>query len=344
MAAKDKGSEYKRDIVALEEQAVKWWPPFLAEKESSTSIIPALLESQDGFISILNLVSEDPLNVFKIIEASKFPANLFLKHLVVLADFGGEQIQRLNKNFKSIVPEKSGKQHLTFHWNDKDHEYSFKKIPFRGVLNNTKLGIDGPGLRANQPLDELKSDMIALLLFGSSAINIEDSSILHKCEIGTFLGKTEVLEKYIKQKYIWVSRITGGAQANSLGQVAQDYVVESLKRFLPEYKITRNGVISTKGGKIPFDVVITENNKSVGVELTFQVTTNSTIERKAGQTASRQRFLHEAGHFIAYIIDGAGNFQRRSAIATICSNSDCTVAYTPKEFKVLAEFIKGKLL
>jgi hypothetical protein len=338
-----KNFDFKRDIAALEKEAVQWWPSFLAEKESSTSIIPALLESQDGFVSILNLVSEDPFNVFKIIEASKFPANLFLKHLAVLADFGGEQMQRLNKNFNSIVSVKNKAHYFTFHWNEKNYKYSFKSIPFRGVLNNTRLGIDGPGLRENQPLDDLKADMIAILLFGSSAIDISDGSILHKCEIGTLLEKKEELEKYIKQKYIWVSRITGGAHANSLGQVAQDYLVETLKSYLPKYKVVRNGVIATRGGKIPFDVVVSGKNESVGIELTFQVTTNSTIERKAGQAAGRQKFLHDAGHFIAYVIDGAGNFQRRSAIATICGSSDCTVAYSPQEFMVLAEFIKKVL-
>ncbi len=49
------------------------------------------------------------------------------------------------------------------------------------------------------------------------------------------------------------------------------------------------------------------------------------------------------GNSIAYVIDGAGNFHRRSAISKICSHSDCTVAYTEEELDVLANFVRGAL-
>jgi hypothetical protein len=43
------------------------------------------------------------------------------------------------------------------------------------------------------------------------------------------------------------------------------------------------------------------------------------------------------------VIDGAGNFQRSSAIGTICNFSNCTVAYSKEEIAVLANFIQEKL-
>ncbi len=94
---------------------------------------------------------------------------------------------------------------------------------------------------------------------------------------------------------------------------------------------------------MPFDIVVSRENKSVGIEVSFQVTTNSTIERKSGQAADRHSLMLKAGHKIAYVIDGAGNFQRSSAISTICDHSDCTVAYTTAEFKVLSNWIKSVL-
>lgn len=81
----------------------------------------------------------------------------------------------------------------------------------------------------------------------------------------------------------------------------------------------------------------------VGIEVSFQVTTNSTIERKAGQSADRFNLMHQDGYKIGYVIDGAGNFQRSSALSTICSHSDCTIAYTQAEFKVLSNWIKMEL-
>jgi hypothetical protein len=223
--------------------------------------------------------------------------------------------------------------------------YTFKKLPITSNLNNDRLGIDGKSLLVKQELDELKEDMIMILLYGATALTDQTAENLRKCDVGTLLGRKEELEKYVKQKYIWVSRITGGAQANTLGQVAQTYVVDYLKHKLgSEYSVIRNGSIKIDGHTaIPFDVVVEKNNKHLGVELTFQVTTNSTIERKAGQAQARQELLHSSGCFIAYIIDGAGNFQRKSAISTICLYSDCTVAYRDEEFDILADFAREKL-
>jgi hypothetical protein len=320
------------------------------DKEASVSVIPLLLQTQDAFIAILKLVREKPEKTFEIITATGFPANLFLKHLVVLADFGGEQIQRLNSNFNLLFPNQNLSPHgFDYFWNGNKFSYHFKTLPIPSTLNNKKLGIEGKIISQKQGLDELKEDMIMILLFAASSTNEYTASLLSKCEIGNYLGRPDELEKYIKQKYIWVSRITGGAQANQLGQVAQEYVSDYLKNHLPShYQVIPHGHISgvtQNMGRtnINFDIVVKGREKAAAVEVTFQVTTNSTIERKSGQAVSRYELVHSDGNFIAYVIDGAGNFIRRSAISTMCSNSDCTVAFSDEEFDVLCEFIKEKI-
>lgn len=70
------------------------------------------------------------------------------------------------------------------------------------------------------------------------------------------------------------------------------------------------------------------------------MTTNSVIERKAGQAQNRYEKLHEKGHQIAYVIDGAGNFERKRALETICQYSDCTVAFSPSELELLTQFLQ----
>jgi hypothetical protein len=211
------------------------------------------------------------------------------------------------------------------------------------ALNNKKLFIDGNGLAKDRQLDALTSDMIAIVLFAASS-DLANQAGLEACDIGALLGDSDSLDRYVKQRYITVSRITGGATANNLGQLAQTELVDYLRSQLgKEYSVTRNGAISLKGYDntqgMPFDVIVSNNGKKVGIEISFQVTTNSTIERKAGQSADRKKLMHANGYHIAYVIDGAGNFQRSSAISTICSNSDCTVAYSIEEFKLLAEWI-----
>ena len=330
---------YKRTIQELESKATLWWSANLHKANANISIIPKLLESQDDFLRIISLSKANPFKVFNLLEASEFPANLFLKHLCVLADYGGEPIQRLGRSFETIFEKKRDKYVIDFIWEAKSFEYEFKILPVRG-LGNKKLFMDGEGLTKSQLLSDIYRDMIVILMFGSTS-TVSQEAGLSKCEIGTLLGKADILEKFVKQRYINVSRITGGATANSLGQLAQKEVVEYLKNSLgAEYNITSNGYIELQESKEPFDIVVYRENRYIGIEISFQVTTNSTIERKAGQALSRFNLMHSNGYKIAYVLDGAGNFQRQSALSTICEYSDCSVAYSDEEFEVLSNWIR----
>lgn len=186
-------------------------------------------------------------------------------------------------------------------------------------------------------------------MFGAihSDIQQELASVLAKCQIGNYLGKPNELNDFIKQRYIWVSRITGGAQSNTLGQIAQDFVAQYIKKH-----ISIEGIEVNSGGRLPrvthsdpttglltsFDIIVTNKIKYIAIEVSFQVTTNSVIERKGGQAKSRYEQIEAAGHKIAYVLDGSGNFERRSALETICSYSHCTVAFSESELAVLCDF------
>lgn len=339
--------KYNRSINELKSNAALWWPEELKKKNSLANVLPLLLKSQDDFLSLLTLSKKEPFQIFDLIRVSKFPGNLFLKHLVVLSDYGGEPIQRLGRSFNSIFPmNSSGKPFMNFIWNGQKHEYLFQALPIKG-LSNKKLFIDGDSLSDEVELNSLMKDMIAILFFASTS-DVSDQAALDTCIIGTLLGNEEELYKFVKQRYIMVSRITGGATANSLGQLAQTEIVEYLKSNLSsEYEVSRNGYIPLNGydkaGGMPFDIVVGKNNRYIGIEVSFQVTTNSTIERKSGQASDRYNLMHQNNHKIAYVLDGAGNFQRSSAISTICDYSDCTVAYTKSEFDVLLNWINSEL-
>jgi len=321
----------------------------LKSKNALANVLPLLLKTQEDFLRLIILCKNDPFQLFDLIKVAKYPSNLFLKHLAVLADYGGEPIQRLGRSFKDIFPKgkgEKGKYYFDFIWKEKTYRYEFQALPING-LSNKKLFLDGEGLIKEKELNDLTCDMIALLLFASTSDYAEHAGLI-ACEIGTMLGNEDELIKFVKQRYITVSRITGGATANSLGQLAQSEIVNFLTKELGDkYKIIRNGYITIDGydkkGGMPFDLVVEKGKRKVGIEVSFQVTTNSTIERKAGQAADRQALVHKNGYQIAYVLDGAGNFQRSSAISTICNHSDCTVAYTLAEFKVLSNWIKSVL-
>ncbi len=333
-----------RSVADLEAKAVKFWPAELAEQEQSTSIIPRLIESQEKFIGILYVANASPLAWKNVLQATKgMPANLFLKHLSVLSDVGGEKFQRYRREIDTWFPE--GK--MPFRWGDADHEYAFQSLGTARAWTNKVLGIDGAGLSGDRALSAVMEDVAVILLHGGSSLapRLPDD-LTEKCLLGGLIGRKAELDSFVRQRYIHVSRITGGATANTMGQLCQQYVREALKQSLSSWDFSRHTIpgISQNRGRtdMSFDIV-GKSPKGVycAIEVSFQVTTNSTIERKAGQAADRQRLLREKGHRIAYVIDGAGNFQRRSALSTICSHSDCTVAFGNQELAKLVAFLRS---
>ena len=105
--------KYRRTFEDLEEVASKFWPAELSELEAKLSVIPLLLETQDQFISVISVETPDLGRLFKIVEASSLSANLFLKHLVILADFGGEPLQRVSREFEMLFPDSARLEDLT---------------------------------------------------------------------------------------------------------------------------------------------------------------------------------------------------------------------------------------
>jgi len=340
--------KYKKTLADLEKVAIKWWPKELEAQIAKSSVIPKLLQTQEQFISVLKLSGKNPEQIFGVIEASDLPPNLLLKHLIVLADYGGELIKRLGSEFEKIFPidHKTRLRQLHFVFAGKKHHYTFKALPVAG-LSNIKLKIDGDAIVTPSPLDDLAKDMIMLLLFGGES-NARDMASLERCDLGSLLGKPDEIDRYVRQKYIYVSKITTGASANSLGQIAQIYVSQYLQDKLDSsYTVQSNGRVKLKSYDsdtgMPFDVVVTRGDRIVGIEVSFQVTSNSVIERKASLAEERLLKMSREGHYIAYVLDGAGNFSRSSALTTLCQSSDCTVAYSKQELDTLVDFIQGKL-
>lgn len=319
-----------------------FWLKELIDLEKITSIIPLLIDTQDKFISLLNISDKNPTAWKETLKnTTSLSANLFLKHLMVLCDIGGEKLMR----FKTELPNMLKNNTIEFTWNSKNYEYHFKSLADSKSWNNKNLGVDGDSLITAVEINDLIEDVAMLLLFGGSALDVElPEEILDKCIIGNLLGESEELETFVKQRYIWVSRITGGATANSMGQLAQNFVIDYLKSHLPKWNFDRKDIpsISQNDGRTPmkFDIVAkSPKEKYCAIEVSFQVTTNSTIERKAGQAQARQTRLNKAGHSIAYVIDGAGNFERKSAISTILQFSDCSVTFN--EFDKLKIFLES---
>lgn len=335
----------------LRNKASLFWPAELTAREVEASIIPSLLETQEAFISLLHIADARPdawKDVLQVNDA--LHANVFLKHLMILADVGGEPLKRLRPELPRLFP----KGVMEYVWREKTFTYPFKAILQARTLDNKSLFVDGKGLQQKRLLDDRIEDMIMLLLHGASSvenslpqITQNTQTILDKCNIGSLIGRKAELDTFVRQRYIWVSKITGGATSNALGQLAEGYVREKLQTALPDWTIRTGTIpgISHNAGRtdINFDLVaISPTNRYTAIEISFQVTTNSVIERKSGQAQARAALLHPAGHAIAYVIDGAGNFERAAALNTICRYSDCTITLTSEGMETLITFLQEK--
>lgn len=328
----------------LEQHAYKYWPPVLSQREQSTSIIPKLIESQDKFIGILYVADASPSAWRHVLLATEgMPGNLFLKHLVVLSDVGGEKLDRIRSDIPRFFPNGT----MTFQWKETNHTYAFQSLATSREWTNDTLSIGGAGLVQPVPLSPLMEDVIMVLLHGGSSTDPDvQENVLEKCVIGSLIGQKLELDSFVRQRYIHVSRITGGAAANTMGQLCQAYVRERLQARQPAFDCSGHTIPgisqNAQGTDMSFDIVArSRSGKCCAIEVSFQVTTNSTIERKAGQAKRRQELLHQNGHNIAYVIDGAGNFKRRPAITTIDEFSDKTVSFKDEELDSLAAFLQS---
>jgi len=331
-----------RDFQELEANALRFWPEEIAEQERNSSIIPKLIATQDGFISLLHIADSGSFAWKQILpNSAQLPANLFLKHLMVLSDIGGEKLMRFKKELSKIFTDTDGT--MLFTWNGKIYNYKFQTLSDR-KWSNDRLKVNGVGLARAENISPAIEDVANLILFGGLAIaDGVPNEIIEKCIIGTLIGCKRELDTFVRQRYILVSRIIGGATSNALGNLAQQYVLNFLKNRLPKWDFSNKQIPNITHNQrtlLSFDIVAqSPNNNYCAIEVSFQVTTNSVIERKRGESKERQKLLNEAGHKIAYIIDGAGNLERTSAITHICQFSDCTVTLKDSELERLSEFL-----
>lgn len=343
---------YLRTIEDLEKIGSKWWPKEVRDEANKVSILHTLLDTQEEFISLLKLAIIEPFNLFQLIEVSPMRLNMFLKHLAVLTDFGAEPMKRVNTNFKELFP----KGNLEFKIGGKIYYYEFKALPVSGTLDNKKMKIDTiKNLTEGRYNKDLSEDLIMMLVFGGCATASRTRAILYKCNVSNLLGKKKEIDDYVRSNYIRVSRILAGKEANDLGNVAESYVVGYIRSKLGDkYNVQPHGHIpgiTDNDGKtlITFDVVVdriadnSKYKKHVAIEVSFQETTNSVVERKGGEAESRFAKIVQTRNYIAYIIDGGGNFERKNAMSDLCRFSHCNVAYTPEELDLLVSFIKERL-
>jgi hypothetical protein len=195
--------KYRRSFEEIEKVASKFWPSELSEIEATLSVIPLLLKTQNQFVSVIGTGAPTLERLFTIVEATDLSANLFVKHLVILADYGGEILQRVSTEFHQLFPD----GHLHYLWKGVQRDYKFLALPNK-KLSNEALKIDGKHLSEDTTLSDLQKDAIALMLFGSTYNGdgkMTATTLVH-CDYGKYIGECYELETFLKQLYLWTSK------------------------------------------------------------------------------------------------------------------------------------------
>jgi hypothetical protein len=336
---------YNRTLDELKSKASLHWTEELVTAANKETLLFDLLATQDEFIAVLKVASKSPLSWRVVLDESEnLTLPLFTKHLMILCDLGGETLNKIlpiEKYFPDLG--------INLSWQGKGFTYKFKAIQDSKSLTNSALNLSKNHIKKNNR-GPLLEDLVMILFFGGLAENgFLPEQYLVNTQIGSMLGDVETLDSYIQQNYIRVSTQIKGAHSNALGHFAQNYVANLLKENLSDaWKVKLEGSLTgvkhsdEEGAESNFDITaVSPNGVQFAIEVSFQVTTNSVIERKARDSAAIQQRANALKHFICYVIDGAGNINvRKHAVKTILSHSDCTVALTGPEIGVLSDFLK----
>lgn len=178
----------------------------------------------------MTLADAEPESWQKLVDISKdMPGNLFLKHLMVLSDLGGESLNKyppINKYFKN--------NQLDYTWNNQNYSYLFQVIHQKVSLTNSSLKVEGKALIKGYSITDKMKDVIMLILYGATAVNgnLPDSE---KFMIGSLLGKPDEIQTFVKQNYIRVSRQISRATSTKLGSLVEEFVLKILKEELPNF-------------------------------------------------------------------------------------------------------------
>ncbi len=334
-------SKYQRSIKELQNQASIWWSKELlyevALNSPSTLLAETFLQFYESCIqakTVNQLIYE--------FESNSLPLHHNLKHLQVITDVGGEVLKRISSDSQKLFP--NGKLNVCYQNAPIEITVCQSDKLFR--ISNPLLDLDAKGLAKESPRNpELIKATTQLLCLGKFATNYQASEILRKCGFADYIGNKAILDEYLKTRYIAVSRITTGSETNATGQILQklvkDKLMARLKTYMNKIIISTNGILTVSDHSYTSDILVTNRftNQSIGIEVSFQVTTNSVIERKANEAKNRFLTFTKAGNYTAYVLDGAGNFERVSACTKICESSHCTVAYSEPELDLLTEFI-----
>lgn len=320
--------------------ALLYWPPEIRAEVASQSFFDTMVATYPLFRQVMH-ESEDFDSLIGTIRSlnrrNDLPMNIFLRHCMLFSDLGWEAIKKwFGDAFAELFP---GGQ-LTAH----DIQFRIPRITNGRIRVSSAHITSAYGYKLNQEQMQHIEALISVLFYGSDV----DAQALEKCTLSVYLSDDGALFDADSQiKYIQVSRQTGGAAAAIGGslletRIAIEPIIEILTTEFPnlEFSTVRQHEFAI-GQQMTSDqwFVNEENNRAVALEVSFQETTNSTIERKRRDAQNRQQLFPENIRSV-FVLDGVGTLDHRhNAVIAIIQYSDMVVSARPDQVELLARYI-----
>jgi hypothetical protein len=183
------GSIYRRRPEDLKVRASLYWPQELREQAVSTQVMTRLLETHETFVSILKVADASPTSWKQVLSGSSLAPNLFLKHLMILADVSGEILKRVTPLKQSV---------MQYAWQGTNYDYEFQSISQRDI-SSSLLRVDTKHLLKRTELQPMMKDIVMLILHGGASLNVDlPNELQERCVLGGVLGNHEAIECFVR--------------------------------------------------------------------------------------------------------------------------------------------------
>lgn len=326
---------------SIERTALGTWPDVIRKQAARDP----LFDFHSQFVDELLNLDLRPNELRKSLNKVNMPFPMFLKHLMILADFGGEPLRLIHQRRMHVFQNaKSKVAFLVIDRRGRKFRLQIREFHRKSRFDLKALGVTPEQLLSTSPATELQIDTALVLLTGHESVNSVLSGQLANSRVGDVIrrhrGNESAFNTFLSTRYLEVSSQVRGARSNRLGQLMQNKVQSTLQKELGS-----DYIFGKKIGKKSYDIVIrrapsssaSDSKKSVAIEVLFQETTNSTIERKGNLAHVGRR---SKGVARCFVIDGYGAFKRESAVKKMVARSDFSSNANPQQLKLLAQFVK----
>lgn len=277
-----------------------WSDEFIEDYKS-----PLIDDLEFYYSKILNVIKNSTkFNLVTNLVEMEIPTEILLKNLMIILDTSAETLDRIAMylNYKGI-------DHLTI-----DNQ----------VIKMKKFGKDKKISLSNKNIanadNALKHDIISILSFGYSSVEIGRFSSIKFCKLSKFANNPDLLDQHLRYLPLNSSSQIKQLRAVNFGQQLEKLVLKKIASV--QEKLGFELSLDRRYFGQQFDLVLEKSDKFVVIEIAFQETTNSTLERKGKQAKNGlYESINAKGNKLIYIVDGAGYFKRIRALENLIEYS-----------------------